>query len=126
MEIVKCRKNLQQWAGETKTEDLVADVEEIFKPTTEAEFHAVPDKTEPSTLTPTKDDVGIHLLDKSLRDITGVLHETKHLLTHEADTLKTRKMPCWICTRAATRQQRKYSEKLRANQEHYRHTIVML
>ena len=53
-------------------EDLVVDVDEIFRPITKAVFHSVPDKTEPAKSPPTKDDVGINLLNKSLRDITGM------------------------------------------------------
>ena len=55
---------------------MIVDVDEIFRPITKAVFHSVPDKTEPARSPPTKDDVGINLLNKSLRDITGMLLET--------------------------------------------------
>ena len=124
LKMVKRRKECKPWDGSTKTEDLVVDVDEIFRPITKPIFHSVPDKTEPSKSLPTKADVGIDLLDKSLRDITGMLHETSHLLTHDADRLMSNKVPCWICTRAATRQQRKYSVKFRQNQKRYQHRNV--
>ena len=103
------------------SEKLVSRLDDSFKPIVEAEFHTIPDRTEPSTGIPTKEDVGINLLDKSLRDITGVLQDTKHFLTHEADTLKGHEVPCPICEKAATRQKRKYSEKFRENQKRYEH-----
>ena len=128
---VKCRKNCTKYEGGLESEKLVTELDNTFKPITEPEFHDVPDRTEPSIGTPTDDDVGINLLNKSLRDRTGVLHETKHMLTHEADTLsgsvqrlKGHPTPCLICTKAASRQKRKYSEKFRDNQVKYEHRNV--
>ena len=104
-------QSLTKYKGETETERLASELDEAFKPITVTDFHQVPDRTEPSTGTPTSDDVGINLLNKNLRDITGVLHDTKHFLTHEADTMKGNKLPCEVCKKAARRQKRKYSEK---------------
>ena len=124
MKRVKCSKEMTRYEGGTETEELVTELDNVFKPITIAEFHTVPDRTEPSTGTPTKDDFGINLLDKSLRDISGVPHEDKHLLTHETNTPKGRKRPCDICTKAATRQKRKYSAKFRQNQNKFEHRNV--
>ena len=118
------RKNCEPWEGSTKPEDLVVDVDEIFRPITAPKFHPVPDRGQPSNATPIDTDVGISLLEKCLHDITGVLYETSHLLTHDADRLTPNKTPCWICTRAATRQQRKYSKQFRTIQKRYQHRNV--
>ena len=91
--------------------NIYKDVDAHFKPITEVNFHSIPNTDTPINNPPKETDTGITLLNKSFRDLAGTPIETKHLLTHEADTLTEKTKQCWACTRAATRQQRKYSEK---------------
>ena len=124
LQMVLKRKNGEPWQGSKKPEDLYVDVDDVFRPIDAPKFHPVPDRSEPCNATPTDSDVGIKLLDKSLHDITGMLYETSHFLTHDADRLTRNNTPCWTCTRAATRQQRKYSEVFRKNLIRYQHRNV--
>ena len=64
----KGRKNLEPWKGGAKPDDLIVDVDKHFEKITEPLFQPVPSRTEPSTGIPTKNDVGIKMLDKAQRD----------------------------------------------------------
>ena len=88
------------------------------------QYHEVPPETAPSSMPPAMDAAGTDLLDKNLRDMTGMRYADSHFLTHDANFLTKAIAPCWTCQLAATRQLRKYSERFRVKQEKFAHRNV--
>ena len=57
-------------------------------------YHATLGEDEDIRLPPDTDDCGIDVLDKSLRDMTGMLYKDAHLLMHEAEWWANTKEHC--------------------------------
>ena len=53
--------------------------------------------------------------------MTGMLFADSHLMTHGSETLNKANTPCWVCTRAATRQHRKFQAQFRKKQKQFEH-----
>ena len=97
------------------------------RPITIPKYHATLSEDEDIRLPPHIDSSGIDKLDKSLRDMTGMLYKDAHLLTHDADWWTNLKEHCWTCRHAATRQRRKYQHQfssVRAKLSHRKVTKI--
>ena len=124
--MVKARSRGEPWRG-SKSEDKYIDVDKYFRPITTPKYHATLGEDEAIRLPPDVDSSGIDSLDKSLRDMTGMLYEDAHLLTDDADWWTKIQDPCWTCRRAATRQGRKYQHQftpVRAKLSHRKVTKI--
>lgn len=73
------------------------DVGDYFRPITKPDYHDTLPASEPIRMPPAHADTGIDLLDKYLRDMTGVLYAHSHLLTHDPERLAKCEMPRWTC-----------------------------
>ena len=113
LRLVEKRGKGEPWQGNSKTTDPFIDVQEYFRPITKPQYHKDPPKNAPILQPPTLVEHGIDLLDKNLRDMTGMRYVDSHFMTHGADTLCRANTPCWTCTRAAARQHRKSQVQFR-------------
>lgn len=124
--MVRSRSKGEPWRG-SKTEEKYIDVDNYYRPITIPKYHATLGEDEDIRLPPHIDSFGIERLDKSLRDMTGMLYQDAHLLTHDADWWANLKEHCWTCRRAATRQSRKYQHQfssVRAKLSHRKVTKI--
>ena len=112
------------WRGSKAAEDLYMDVDNYFRDIRSPQFHEILSPDDPIRMPPAIDDVGINLLDKTLRDMTGLLYADRHLLTHDAESWTSHEEPCWTCRRAGTRQVRKYQAKFQKKRKRYEHRNV--
>lgn len=123
MRLVEKRINGEPWQGGNQEEDEYIDLEKYFRPISELQPHEYEGEGK-KIREPPGEDKGPDLLDKTLRDLTGILHADKHLLVHNDETLKREERPCWICTRAATRQLRRYSHRFRLRKAKHRNRNI--
>ena len=107
LKMVIARSKGEPWRG-SKTDERYIDVDNYFLPIKIPKHHTTLGEDEDIRLPPHVDCKGIERLEKSLRDMTGMLYKDAHLLTHDTNWSTNIKEFCWTCRRAATRQRRKY------------------
>ena len=113
LKLVKKRSKGEPWQGSLTPADPYVEVDNFFRRIKKPQYYEVLSAKAPILLPPALNETGIDLLDKILRDMTGMVYSHSHFLAHGADTLTKATTPCWTCLRAATRQLRKYQEQFR-------------